>query len=310
MRDVMNSSVMIARHEIQSLFREKTFLLLLVIFTFMTIASAFIGWSSQNTINQVYSVAAEQIRQSGQIPPPSPFADYPHLNLVKNMVIYINLIGGLLAIIAGYAAGVRERKAGVAKLLFSRPVSKREYLSGKLLGISVVLGIVMVFAAMISVVSSAVLVNLNAQDVISLFSFYGFSFVYLLGFAFLGFSFALVKEHEVVALLIPIIFWVAITFVLPELTSALYPTGSLNPTLPQTDILQNPTLQTMHDVVYPFSISEHYKETAATILGTTSAGTGGQVSSWIFNAVTIFSWMLLCLAASCIAMFTFDKSRW
>jgi ABC-type transport system involved in multi-copper enzyme maturation permease subunit len=99
----MNSSVMIARHEIQSLFREKTFLLLLVVFTFMTIASAFIGWSSQNTINQVYNVAAEQIRQSGQIPPPSPFASYPHLNLVKNMIIYINLIGGLLAIIAGYA---------------------------------------------------------------------------------------------------------------------------------------------------------------------------------------------------------------
>lgn len=306
----MKSSVMIARHEIQSLFREKTFLLLLAVFAAMTIASAFIGWSSQNTINQVYNVAAEQMRQSGQVVPPSPFSEYPHLTLVKNMIIYINLIGGLLAITAGYAAGMRERKAGVMKLLFSRPITKGSFLFGKLLGIAIVLGTVMAFAAVISTISSAVLVNLNVQDIINLFGFYGFSFVYLLGFALLGFSFALVKEHEVVALLIPIIFWIAITFVLPEMTSALYPTASLNPTLPQTDILQNPTLQTMHNAVYPFSISEHYKETAATILGIKNVVTDVQVYSWMVNAVIIFCWMVLCFVTSCIAVMKFDKSRW
>ncbi len=306
----MNSSVMIARHEIQSLFREKTFLLLLAVFAAMTIASAFISWSSQNTINQVYNVAAEQMRQSGQIVPSSPFAEYPHLTFVKNMIIYINLIGGLLAITAGYAAGMRERKAGVMKLLFSRPIGKGSFLVGKLLGVSVVLGIVMVFAAVISAVSSAVLVNLNVQDIISLFGFYGFSFVYLLGFAFLGFSFALIKDHEVVALLIPIIFWIAITFMLPELTSALYPTSSLNPTLPQTDILQSPALQTMHNVVYPFSISEHYKETSAAILGIKNVVTDVQVYSWMVNAVIIVCWMLLCFIGCCFAVYKFDKSRW
>lgn len=302
----MKNSVTIARHEIQSLFRERTFILLLAVFAAMTLASAYIGWSSQHTIDQVYTAVAEQMRQSGKVAPPSPFADYPHLALLKNMIIYITLIGGLLAISTGYAAGMRERKAGVVKLLFSRPVGKEEFLLGKLLGISFVLAAVMLLAAAISTVSSAVLVSLNAQDIILLFSFYGFSWVYLLGFALLGFSFALVKNDEVVALLIPIIFWVAITFVLPELASALYPTGSLNPTLPQTDILQSPTLQTIHDAVYPFSISEHYKETAATILdiGTADA----PVHSGILNDMTIFIWMLLCLAASLIAVRSFDKS--
>ena len=165
-------------------------------------------------------------------------------------------------------------------------------------------------AAAISAISSAFLVSLNAQDVIHLFSFYGFSWVYLLGFAFLGFSFALVKDDEVVAFLIPIIFWIVITFVLPELTSALYPTGSLNPTLPQTDILQSPALQTMHDAVYPFSISEHYKESAATILGMKATGTAAPVQSGIVNAFKIFCWMLLGLASSCAAVYSFDKSRW
>jgi ABC-type transport system involved in multi-copper enzyme maturation permease subunit len=306
----MKNSITIARHEIQSLFRERTFILLLAVFAAMTLASAYIGWSSQHTIDQVYTAAAEQIRQSGKVAPSSPFADYPHLALLKNMIIYVILIGGLLAISTGYAAGMRERKAGVLKLLFSRPVSREDFLLGKLLGISFVLAAVMFLAAIISAVSSAVLVRLNAQDMIHLFSFYGFSWVYLLGFAFIGFGSALVKEDEVMALLIPIIFWVTITFVLPELTSALYPTGSLNPTLPQTDILQSPQLQTMHNAVYPFSISEHYKEAAATILNINAIGTDAPVQSGILDAATILYWMMLGLAASFAAVYSFDKSRW
>lgn len=306
----MKNSIIIARHEIQSMFREKTFILLLAVFAAMTLASAYIGWSSQHTIDQVYTAAAEQMRQSGKVAPSSPIADYPHLALLKNMIIYVILIGGLLAISTGYAAGMRERKAGVLKLLFSRPISKEDFLLGKLLGISFVLAAVMLLAAIISAVSSAVLVNLNAQDMIHLFSFYGFSLVYLLGFAFIGFCSALVKEDEVMALLIPIIFWIAITFVLPQLTSALYPTGSLNPTMPQTDILNSPTLQTMQDAVYPFSISEHYKEAAATFLNINAIGTDAPAQSGILNAATICCWMLLGLTSSFAAVYSFDKSRW
>lgn len=304
----MKNSIIIARHEIQSLFRERTFILLLAVFAAMTLASAYIGWSSQHTIDQVYTTAAEQMRQGGKVAPPSPFADYPHLALLKNMIIYITLIGGLLAINTGYAAGMRERKAGVLKLLFSRPVEKEDFLLGKLMGISFVLMAVMFLTAAISAVTSAFLVKLNARDMIHLFGFYGFSWVYLLGFAFIGFSSALVKEDEVVALLIPIIFWITITFVLPQLASALYPTGSLNPTLPQTDILQSPALRTIHDAAYPFSISEHYKEVAVTIIEVRAAD--APVRSFTGNSATIFFWMLLGLTASITSVYSFDKSRW
>jgi ABC-type transport system involved in multi-copper enzyme maturation permease subunit len=310
MRDEMSNSALIARHEIRSLFREKTFLLLLVVFAVMTVASAAITWSSQNTITQVYNAAARQIQQDGQVAPPSPFTDYPHLSLLKNMVIYINLIGGLLAITAGYAAGMRERKAGVAKLLFSRPIEKREYLLGKVLGIAVVIGLVLGFAVIISLVSSAVFVHLSVSDILGLLGFYALSFVYILGFAYLGLCFALVKEHEVIAFLIPIIFWIAITFVIPELTSALYPTSVLNPTLPQTDILQTPALQVMHNAVYPFSISEHYKTMASSILGVSNPGGGATELPIFFPAITLFSWLALCLASSYIAIIRFDKSHW
>ena len=276
----------------------------------MTLASTFISWSSQNTIKQVYNVAAEQMRQNGKVAPPSPFTNFPHLDLVKNMIIYVILIGGLLAIDMGYASGMRERKAGVVKLLFSRPIGRVEFLLGKLLGVSFVLAAIIFLAAIINVVSSTALVSLTVQDIINLFSFYGISLIYLLGFAFLGLSFALVKENEVVALLIPVIIWVAITFVLPELTSTLYPTGLLNPTLPIVNIPQSSTLQIMHDAVYPFSISEYYKLSAATILNINTDETVTANQPGIYYGSTIFIFMLLCLGASAAAIYSFDKSKW
>jgi ABC-type transport system involved in multi-copper enzyme maturation permease subunit len=305
----MKNSGTIAIHEIHSLFQEKTFVLLLAVFAIMTLASTFIGWSSQNTIKQIYSVAAEQMSQSGKIAPPSPFTNFSHLDLVKNMIIYVILIGGLLAINMGYSSGMSERKAGVVKLLFSRPIGKGEFLLGKLSGVSLVLAAITFLAAIINAVSLAALVNLTVQDMINLFSFYGISLIYLLGFAFLGLSSALVKEDEVVALLIPIIIWVAITFALPELTSTLYPTGLLNPTLPTVDIPQSSTLQIMHDAVYPFSISEHYKLSAAAILNISTDENVAASHPSIFYGGTIFIFMLLCLGASAAAIHSFDKSR-
>jgi hypothetical protein len=84
----------------------------------------------------------------------------------------------------------------------------------------------------------------------------------------------------------------------------------LNPTLPQTGILNSPTLQTIQDAVYPFSISQHYKEAASTILDIKATGTDAPVQSGILNAATIFCWMLLGLVASFVAVYSFDKSRW
>jgi len=303
----MKNSLLIASHEIRSQIREKTFLLLLAVFVGMTLASTFIGWSSQDTISRVYSVVAQEKRQSGQSVPPSPFENLPPLSLAKNMIIYVVLIGGLLAIDVGYSTGMRERKAGAGKLLFSRPITRADFLIGKLLGVSFILAAVLSIAAVISMVSSAVLVRLEPQDILRLSGFYGFSFVYMLGFAFLGFGFAMAWEDEVMALLSPLIVWVVITFMLPELSSALYPTGSLNPTLPQTDILQSPALQAIHDIVYPFSISEHYKGCAAAILGI-DAGTDATIRC--YGGATIFAWLLFGILAGAYAMSGFDASRW
>jgi hypothetical protein len=79
-------SCVIAYNEVRSLIRERTVLLLLVIFLLMTVLSAYIGWSSHHTMEQVYAASVEQLHIQGKEIPPSPFAEATPLSLLKNMI--------------------------------------------------------------------------------------------------------------------------------------------------------------------------------------------------------------------------------
>lgn len=289
---------------------KKTVLLLLVIFLLMTLLSAYIGWSSHHTIEQVYAASVEQLHIQGKDIPPAPFADATPLSLLKNMIIYIVLIGSLLAITLVHDAGMRERKAGVVKILFSRPITKTEFLTGKIIGLTIVLGATMLLAAVVSIASSALMAKITAHDVIMLLVFYALYLIYLLGFALLGLCFSFVEENDAMALLVPVIIWLSLTFVLPELTSALYPTGSLNPTAPQLAISHGAVLQAISEVMKPFSVTEHYKELGGYLLEVQGSkfNLGEILHIQAFNIASVVSWLLICLAGCLAAMWRFDAA--
>ncbi len=302
-------SLIIARQEIRLLTREKTVLLLIVILLGLALASTFIGWLSQHTIQQVYDVASAQLISEGKTAPPSPFANFPDLSIVKNMLIYIVICGALLAIALGHSTGVRDRKAGSVKMLFSHPINKRDFLLGKILAISFVLFLTLLAAFIISAISSAVLVKLTEADFLRLISFYIFSFIYLLSFALLGLSFGLIMKNEAIALLIPIIIWLSITFVLPGFTSSLYPTATLNPILPIAET-HSPILDLIHSIANPFSIAEHYKESGAYVLNLGNPFSSNiSLENNITNMGLILLWLLICILISFIVINKFNPAN-
>jgi len=307
----VNSCYIVARQEIRATMKEKTFILLLVIFLGMTLASTYIGWSSGHTIQSVYNSTMAFLQEQGKAIPPPPFESASHLSLLKNMVIYIVLIGALLAITVGYLMGIRDRRAGVTRIIFSRNITKKQFLLGKVLAILFVLGSMLLIAFIVSTVSSMLLTRITFADVMRIAGFYGLSLVYLAGFSFLGLSFALTRNTTTIALLSPIIIWLAITFVLPELTSALYPTASLNPVLPQTDILQSTTLNAIHTAVYPLSISEQFKVVTGDILMLPyqpAVARNFDYPFWL-GYISVPIWAVACLAVSLIAVSKFKQSQ-
>jgi ABC-type transport system involved in multi-copper enzyme maturation permease subunit len=263
----LSKLALIARNDVRFLLRETVLRLALGIFVVMAIASSYISWSSQHILNAIYQEGIKML------PPGSPIPAFPveavaDLAILKNMIIYVVLIGSLLAIILGHVIGTRDKKAKTLRVLFSRPIKRRDFFLAKVAALAGSLGLITFFALLTTLLS---LVILNRTFLVAwlgnLFLFYLISYLFMLGFGFLALGFGLREQRSAQALLIPITLWIIVIFALPELGSALFPTSSLNPILPPSNVLQSPALQVIHKVVYPFSISEQYKALSSSLIG-------------------------------------------
>jgi ABC-type transport system involved in multi-copper enzyme maturation permease subunit len=212
------------------------------------------------------------LASEGQPAPPNPFDLKPRLSLLSNMTIYIPLIGALLAIVVGHLAIVTDRAAGSTRLIFSRPILRSTYLWGKLAGIAGALVVILATSYVLSVISLTI-VNGSAPTVAELGRlalFYALSLAYLVLFALVGMATALVVNGRSLALLVALGIWMVVTFMVPQFTSGLRPTASLNPIVQPVSTSQQFFRMTSN--LRPFSISEQYRDASASILQTAPDG--------------------------------------
>jgi ABC-2 type transport system permease protein len=294
----MSAVLTVVRQEIKSAFRERLAIALLVVFLGMTLASAAIGWSSHHTVMSVYN---ETVLQLGR-DVPNPFANVSTLEVVKNTIIYIVLIGALLAVVVGVRAGVRDRKAGVTDLVLSRPVGARSYVAGKLLGLQAWMGIVLVAALAVSWLSVWVISRtpLGIAGTGALVGFFALAWVFLLPFSIMGLIAGSRSRHESTALLVPILIWVAITFAIPQLGTAQNPTALLNP-VPSAASTTDLFFKVNHAVLQPISITEHFKHLSGVIMqlrDITSTAWVGDILSVVLVAAFCGSVLLLTTRSS------------
>jgi ABC-2 type transport system permease protein len=281
----MSAAFVIAGQEIRSTSRERLALALLAVFLGMALVSSAIGWASHHTVMSVYD---ETVLQMGRTVP-DPFAGVSALDVTRNAVIYIVLIGALMATVVGVRSSVRDRRAGVADLVFSRPIGTGTYVAGKLLGAQVWIGVV-IAAAMAATWLSVWVVNgrpPSPSETASLLAFHALAWLFLLPFTVLGMAAGARARHESTALLVPILAWVAIVFVVPQLGTAQNPTAVLSP-VPAPASGQDLFFRVNHVVLRPVSITEHFKHAGAVVLHLRDAGSsalGGDLASLVALAV-------------------------
>jgi len=164
---------------------------------------------------------------------------------------------------------MRERRAGIMQILFTRPISKRVFIVGKVAGLALVLFSITSATALISIATSFLLPlqHLMPIDIGHLIVFFLLSFLYMLFFALIGLLFAIVAKSESLALFAPICIWVGVTFILPELATGLTPTALLNP----VTLLQLPPatgfFYVAEQILFPVSLSWHYATMSGELLG-------------------------------------------
>jgi ABC-type transport system involved in multi-copper enzyme maturation permease subunit len=233
----------------------------------VTAIAGVLGWSSHHTIVRVFDQAVRLQAAAGQPAPPNPFLLKPNLSLLSNMVVYIPLIGALLALVVGHLSMVDDQSKGMGRLLFTRQVTRTQYALGKVLAATRFLALTLVGCGVVSIVALlAVNRTLSPSDLGRLTGFYVLSWAYLAVFVLVGILTALLTRRRSLALLSAIGVWLVITFVVPQFTSGLRPTQSLNPLTEPAGTSQAFFRVTQH--AQPLSIVEQYKTAAGNILGT------------------------------------------
>jgi len=259
----------VASHQVLSLRRQRVFLAMLATLLTMTALAGVLGWSSHQTIVRVYDEAVKLLASTGKPAPPNPFLLKPTLSLLSNMVVYIPLIGALLALIVGHLSIVDDETNGTGRLVFSRQVSRTSYVLGKIVSAAIVVAVVLTASLGVSV-AALLVVNraIAGADLGRLVMFYGLSWLYLMVFALIGMVTALMTRRRSIALLSAMGAWLVITFVIPQFTSGLRPTQSLNPITDPASTSQ--TFFKITSKFRPYSIVEQYKRASGRILQTST----------------------------------------
>ena len=259
----------IASHQVLSLRRQRVFLAMLATLLTMTALAGVLGWSSHQTIVRVYDQAVKLLASTGKPAPPNPFLLKPTLSLLSNMVVYIPLIGALLALIVGHLSIVDDETNGTGRLVFSRQISRTSYVLGKIVSAATVLAVVLTASLGVSV-AALLVVNraIAGADLGRLVMFYGLSWLYLMVFALIGMVTVLMTRRRSIALLSAMGAWLVITFVIPQFTSGLRPTQSLNPITDPASTSQ--TFFKITSKFRPYSIVEQYKQASGQILQTST----------------------------------------
>jgi ABC-type transport system involved in multi-copper enzyme maturation permease subunit len=265
--------LVVARHQLQSLRRQRVVRVMMGTMLAMTALAGLIGWSSHQTIVRVYDVAVKIVVAQGKPAPPNPFGLKPPLSLLSNMVVYIQLIGALLALVVGHLAIADDETGGIGRLVFSRPLARTSYLFGKVVAAAVLLAITTVATLLVSIVALVIVNGSVLANLGRLAAFYALSWAYLMCFALIGMVCALLARRRSLAVLTALGVWLVVTFAVPQLTSGLRPTTSLNPI--NDPVSTSQAFFRFTAKTRALSIGEQFKVVSSRVLQTGATGTAG-----------------------------------
>lgn len=249
-------------------FRDRTIVLIAILFLVLVMISAYLGWSATTTVDNIYTAAVKVMAAQGQTIPPNPVLQQSPLGLLRNMATYVSLIGALAAIVLGNQLIAGDRRAGLLPLIGSRPAERLSYGAGKALALVVSLLFLVAFAAVINTATLSLLpqFQLDGTGWLKLGGFYGLSWLYIAIFGFLGMLFAARSKSETVGLLVPVTVWLIMTFVMAQLTSNINPVAALNPVSALATAPDGAFFALAGQFLAPFSLAEAYRILSAQLL--------------------------------------------
>jgi ABC-2 type transport system permease protein len=251
------------KHELLSSFRSKSPQLVVTVFLVLTSISSIIGWLTVRNVTKIYNDIVSQNLTTA----PNPFINVPSLYYMRDSVIYVVLIGSLMAIILGAQASLRDRKSNANELIKTRNVNLVHRILGQLSAVGSIIILLEIVALLTSFISIWVIQKtpLNIGAISSLLGYGAISAILMIAIAAIGFAFGSISKTEESSLLYPIVGWAVITFTIPQIITSTHPVALLNP----TPAVSTGTglAQSVINGISPLAVMENFKAIANAILG-------------------------------------------
>lgn len=265
----MTPSTILRRHALAALARERTIALVAALFAALVLVSAYLGWSATSTVDAIYASATHWFEANGKPVPPNPVTQGSPLALLRNLTIYISLIGAFSAIVIGYRMVETDRRAGVLPLIGARPLERLDYARGKVSALALAVGGLAALAGVVGAATLAILpsVHLAAGDWARLVAFFSLGWLYMMTFGLIAIGASARARSETVGLMVPTVVWLVLTFVWPALTGNILPTAAINPISALAPAPQSTIFDLSAMLLGPFSLAEAYKYLGAELMG-------------------------------------------
>jgi len=251
------------KHELLSSFRSKSPQLVVSVFLVLTSISSMIGWLTVRNVTKIYNDIVSQNLTTA----PNPFTNVPSLYYMRDSLIYVVLIGSLMAIILGAQASLRDRKSNANELIKTRNVNLVHRILGQLTAVGSIIILLEIVALLTSFISIWVIQKtpLSIGAIFSLIGYGAVSAIFMIAIAAIGFTFGTISKSEESSLLYPIVGWAVLTFTIPQIITSTHPVALLNP----TPAVSTGTglAQSVINGISPLAVMENFKAIANAILG-------------------------------------------
>jgi ABC-2 type transport system permease protein len=259
--------LILARKEIKDAFRNRLFLVALVMLMALALVAVGLGAVTVHSRVAEYNQSVKVLKDMGRtvIPP------MPSLNPIavsKSFINYLAMVGALLAMILGFTAIRKERQNETLRLILTRPVYRDQLLTGKILGHGVVTALALWLIGG---------VGLTAGELTKLGLTMVMSWMYVLVFFLLAMFFALWLPKGNSALLLTVIVWLVFAFIFPQigdtmdldnqLPGGFFATMGMTKTQEKVALQKFAWYETVRNGVEELSPTKHYERVSFALLG-------------------------------------------
>lgn len=282
----------IAKKEFRTAFKDKTFIVIALLFLVLSVVSVYIGSSTKNAELKAYSDIVELLKSQGsQAFPPKPEI-YP-LAMLQNIIKYVSIVGAVLAIFLGFDTFSGEKENGTMKLLLSRPLYRDQLITGKLLGGGLVIGLLLIFTLFFNTVLFSLVSGLSPGigEISRLITFIFIAFCYMMSFYIATMFVSIKTSDRSFGFLVMLILWVTVSFVIPQLAESQKSFAYAMNSTAQT-VTQVPSDTIVSKTIEIFSPTVHFQNIGGDLLQTASETANLSVGEILQRRLLIMLYML------------------